>query len=404
MKKYILILFLLLNIFISKNVFASFSTELTGTITDNVFQFDSTSCAILEANSHWSSTPTYLTYGVIFEPQDITITPPSDWSSLWGTGIGMSLSSTDCASWSMDLTDGLLWVSPSDGLTYLYIFGLADTGPYDPEEYIGYVKINVSSGIPSIPPSVIINNPTNTETLENFNQFNISWNNLGTDLKQLGIHYSENLDTLNTCTEFPTTIGYEDCINSNPRIYSDYGIATTLNSGTINITKNTPLISGKTYYAQAVIQENNQYGNLIVASTPINFTIGIPTGEIIGEVSCETFDITCYIKNAFAWLFKINDSSLNQFSNLTLENSYPFSYIYDMGNVYDELFNNSSDMSIDISIDTQIGEIDLLTADMIEAVPFADTIKTILSYMIYLFTTMTLYRILLKVHDNNTHA
>ena len=73
--------------------------------------------------------------------------------------------------------------------------------------------------------------------------------------------------------------------------------------------------------------------------------------------------------------------------------------MYDVGNVFNELFANPGSMSYAVSASTPIGTINFISASAISAVPYASTIKTILGYMLYFFTAMTIYRLLLRVHN-----
>lgn len=114
--------------------------------------------------------------------------------------------------------------------------------------------------------------------------------------------------------------------------------------------------------------------------------------------TCSAFDVGCYLENVISWTFGVSDSTLQSFNNLTLRNSLPFSYIYDLGNIYEELFSNG-ESDLDITITTGIGDITLISATQISNIPMANTIRTILGYLIYFFTIMTIYYRVIKVHD-----
>jgi len=270
----------------------------------------------------------------------------------------------------------------------------------------GFSAFNITSGVVtqwdifSGTPTVTINTPIDTQTVADFNNWNIAWNEVGTSVHQLGIHYSDDLTTLTACEEFPygVTAGYTDCINSSPRIWTDYGVATTVGSGSANITKALPLTLGTTYYAQAVIQDTNSYGTNITVSGIISFTIGIPTGTQVDASSCGTFDIICYIQAGANWLFVPSQESLDNFKNLTLQNSFPFSYLYDMPVLYDDAFNHSA-QSITISIPWGSHTFTLLSTSMLEAISFQSLVRTIMGALCIFMTALFLYHKILKVHD-----
>jgi len=110
--------------------------------------------------------------------------------------------------------------------------------------------------------------------------------------------------------------------------------------------------------------------------------------------------VGCYLENALGWFFGISQNTINQFAMLTLENSFPFSYLYDLTNLYDEMFGGEPE-DIDISISFGTGEITLLSTAKLEEVPFQGLVRTIMGSIMIFLTTMFIYRKLIKVHDNN---
>jgi len=247
---------------------------------------------------------------------------------------------------------------------------------------------------------VIINTPIGNSTLEDCASWNISWGNLGTGMKQMGMHYSDDATTLSDCEEFPygSGAGYTDCINGSPRIWTDYGIATTVATGSANITKNTALTLGTTYYAQAVVQVTNSFGTNLAVSPIISFTIGIPTAGGVDPSSCNSFDLICYIQAGANWLFVPSQASLDNFKNLTLENSFPFSYLYDMGDLYDETFDQSAE-DFEITIQLLGNDFTLISTDMLEAISFQSLVRTIMGAIALFLTGLFMYRKIVKIHD-----
>jgi len=166
--------------------------------------------------------------------------------------------------------------------------------------------------------------------------------------------------------------------------------------------------------AIGVISNNYDYNVIMYESSLVtdtnllhaglkSFTTGrtLTVGTTVGSKVCETFDFACYIQNAFTWAFIPSDTSLMQFSSLTLENSIPFSYLYDIGTIFNELYANGGSSSYSVSADTGVlGTITFISPTLISNVPFASTIKTILGYILYFLTAMTLYRLLLRSHSS----
>lgn len=128
---------------------------------------------------------------------------------------------------------------------------------------------------------------------------------------------------------------------------------------------------------------------------------GTPT-----PIDCGTFDIGCYIKNGFVWLFYPDGDTVTKFQSLTLENSFPFSYAYEITTLRDELFNASSTATttVSVGIHNAFGRsgtttITFLSKSMMSNIPFASTIKTILGFLLYLLAAEYIYYRLLKSHD-----
>ena len=161
-------------------------------------------------------------------------------------------------------------------------------------------------------------------------------------------------------------------------------------------------LSTDTHYLYSVYLIDSSISTGVADSgNPYAFTTGFvyevqtpPTSS-----TCSTFDVGCYLENAISWTFGLSQDTLNQFNNLTLRNSLPFSYIYDMGTLYEELFNDTP-QDIDISIAFgAFGNITLMSTDKLNAIPFHGMVRTILGAIMIFMTAMFLYREILGVHD-----
>jgi len=338
------------------------------------------------------------------------------------------------------------------------------------------------------PATVEINYPADGSTVNEFQNFSVSYSGVSipTGQHEIYVYWSTDETLLDTCINdpfgsqyygmgFESSVGYTTCTNSVPRVrYDGNGISFSsgITSYTGSVPKSASLVNGDTYYAIAVIRDDDGYN--VEKSSTVSFTMsgGVPVvngsgtitntagdGTITGtgthflstlaigdtitvggqscvvqlivsdtelectpltsahttqsytqnsEINlgldldtCSGFDVACYLKNVVKWFFGVSPATLQNFSTLTLENSIPFSYIYDMGNVWNELFANGGSMSYSVSATTPIGTIDFISASAISAVPYASTIKTIIGYLLYFMTAMTLYHLLLRVHSGN---
>ena len=146
----------------------------------------------------------------------------------------------------------------------------------------------------------------------------------------------------------------------------------------------------------ALIHDPYQFG--VVSATDLPALVVTPP-DVVSAASCDTWDFACYLKNAFAWAFVPSSDSISQFTSLGLQQAFPFSYLYDFGSLYTQLFSNSGSMQYAVSVPFLGHTLDLISASQISAVPYASTIKTLLGYLLYFYTGFFLYRLLLKAHD-----
>jgi len=115
----------------------------------------------------------------------------------------------------------------------------------------------------------------------------------------------------------------------------------------------------------------------------------------------EDNDLYCAIKKGGAWFMTVSDATITDFKSITLRYSFPFSYIYDIGTIYGELFDTSTPQDIDITIPFLTGEITLISTDKIEAVPFASLIRVIMGALIYFGTIFTIYHLIINIHHKD---
>lgn len=118
--------------------------------------------------------------------------------------------------------------------------------------------------------------------------------------------------------------------------------------------------------------------------------------------ACGTFALGCQIIESFKWLLVGNSTNTAiQFMNLRdqFNSHFPFSYIADFKLAITELFTIQEGQDINIQVVTGIGTITFLSKDMIESVPFLPLIRSILSLLIWFYTLLTIYRIVMNWHS-----
>jgi len=164
-------------------------------------------------------------------------------------------------------------------------------------------------------------------------------------------------------------------------------------------------VNNKTYTLRAYFYDSTDNTIPKFYSATTYFSTGdgggiVPTAPDYQFQECTGTDVACYVKDILRWAFVPSDAVLASFSGLTLENSLPFSYIYDMPDLYDELFDVSPD-SFSISIPFGAGSISLLSTDQLEDLSFQPLVRTILGAILIFFTVFAVYRRIIKIHDSN---
>lgn len=151
-------------------------------------------------------------------------------------------------------------------------------------------------------------------------------------------------------------------------------------------------------------------------TSPISFGLGTTTIATTTEaqnsftpLDCGALDIGCYLKNAFAWAFYPDPQSTEQFSTLgdSLQGKFPFAYAYQVGDLREELFGASTTpQTISFTMKLIPGHasstIEVLSQAKLSAVPYANTIKTILGWLLWFFAIEFVYYRVIRSHDSNT--
>jgi len=95
--------------------------------------------------------------------------------------------------------------------------------------------------------------------------------------------------------------------------------------------------------------------------------------------------------------------NLDIYRSLTLENAFPFSYVYQFDDIKNAIYSNPDLEASAISVDIEgFGEMTFLSRDMVAAVPFAPFIKDCLNALLWLLLAFALYKIVIRAHDKHT--
>lgn len=149
------------------------------------------------------------------------------------------------------------------------------------------------------------------------------------------------------------------------------------------------------------------------------FEIEIVDGEIVAQnvdvpytgqepesisTECGITNITGCITNAFYALVIPNSFSVQQIKNLndTLATKFPFAYLYDFQTSVTTLYSSSQTSSSSISFNfAELGELTLISQEIVSQVPFANWIKITLGYILWFMFGMLMYHRTLRIFNQN---
>lgn len=128
------------------------------------------------------------------------------------------------------------------------------------------------------------------------------------------------------------------------------------------------------------------------------------------EYECSISSLTGCLKNAGIWLFYPSEQAESQFQELPekIKTKFPFAYAYGMNDLRQELFNSSSTASTSLAFTFKIipnagtSTLTILSTQKLQAVPFANWIKTILGYLLWIMAAEFIYYKVTRIHDNDT--
>jgi len=137
----------------------------------------------------------------------------------------------------------------------------------------------------------------------------------------------------------------------------------------------------------------------IVTSPTYSIRIGdslLGNPSVDDAQSCDdTSGIGWAICTTVVFLFVPSDNAIEDFSGLyaTLSTKFPFAYFTDFNDSVSAVFTNPTTHAMALSVPFgPFGDIDLISAEQIEAVPLTSTIRTLLGALIWLMLGVTIYR------------
>jgi len=142
---------------------------------------------------------------------------------------------------------------------------------------------------------------------------------------------------------------------------------------------------------------------IVTASEVVDQTDGLmPNNQDYQYQPCSIIEIGGCISNSFIYLFYPSEQSVDSFISIydTLSTKFPFAYFTDFNDSISSVFTSSTTATIAITVPFgTFGEIDLISAQQIEEVPYTDLIRTLLGALIWVMMAFTIYRRTQKIFN-----
>jgi len=120
---------------------------------------------------------------------------------------------------------------------------------------------------------------------------------------------------------------------------------------------------------------------------------------------CSITQIGNCISNAFVYLFFPSQTALNSFTILgdQLDIRFPFAYVFDTLDVFQILFETAQTESLDLTLPfATYGDITLISEEMLSEIPMSDTIKTLLTYILWIMFMLQMYNRTRNIFNSQT--
>ena len=214
-------------------------------------------------------------------------------------------------------------------------------------------------------------------------------------------------------------VGIAETDNSDNLVYYSQDISTSTGAQSTSVF--TPNISDGSY--TALVQYYN-FGSITTGVIPFKesyvYTDFTVSGGVITETtsnefynylaespleeSCSLIDVRCGIVNGFYALFVPEVESLDRLISLrdTLDSKMPFAYVSDFASIVTSIFTQATTQNIEVTYDfAGLGDLTLISTDMLSDAPHAATIKGILEALLWAMFGLQMYRRTLRIFDTN---
>jgi len=142
--------------------------------------------------------------------------------------------------------------------------------------------------------------------------------------------------------------------------------------------------------------------NLTATGTPEYYNKQNPD-ETNKYLDCSLTQIDNCLKNVGIFLFYPSEDSLDNFYTLqeSIDQKFPFNYISDFKDAFTGFYTTATTQSMTLTVPFgTFGDITLISADLINDVPLASTIRTILGYLLWVMLVYQIYRRTLRIFNS----
>jgi len=135
----------------------------------------------------------------------------------------------------------------------------------------------------------------------------------------------------------------------------------------------------------------NDTGGIATSSAPEYYNAIV--GQAFQYQPCGITELGGCISNSLIYVFVPSNESLDRFFSLKtdLESRSPFVYVYQVPDYFDSLYNTATSQALSITASTSLGNFTFLSASLIESVPYSDTMRTIIGYLLWVMLALTIY-------------
>jgi len=143
-------------------------------------------------------------------------------------------------------------------------------------------------------------------------------------------------------------------------------------------------------------------GGVLIATSSVEYYNGLTPEDPERYQPCSLTELSGCLTNSMLYLFYPSTQSITEIYDLydTLSTKFPFAYFTDFNDSISGLYTGSQTATSTITVPFgDFGNITLISASQISAVPFTSTVRSLLGALIWLMLAATIYRRTQKIFN-----